>query len=207
MKFLFLLFMNFCLLSYTAFSLDISSSDIIVDSDMTFAQAIEGTSAPKDVLAKLELLNVDYYSFDKKLHRGQLLIHKELVNEVKSIFALMKERKFPIAKVVPIVKYGWSDDKSMSDNNTSAFNYRKVARKDKLSNHSFGYAIDFNPMQNPAVYNDGTSSPEGSKYDKSKPGTVSSEHFLTLEFKRLGWTWGGDWNSLKDYQHLEKIIK
>jgi len=25
-------------------------------------------------------------------------------------------------------------------------------------------------------------------------------------FKRLGWTWGGEWKSLKDYQHFEKVV-
>jgi hypothetical protein len=95
----------------------------------------------------------------------------------------------------------------MEENNTSGFNYRKVANKDKLSNHSFGFAIDFNPFQNPAVYSDGTSSPKGSKYDKSKKGTISSETFIAQEFKKLGWTWGGDWVSMKDYQHFEKVLK
>jgi hypothetical protein len=179
----------------------------IIDSELTFEQSVSGTKAPKDVVENLVLLNVDYYSFDSKLHRGQIIVHKGLENDVKYIFSLIKEKKFPIAKVIPIVKYNWSDDKSMSDNNTSAFNYRKVARKDKLSNHSFGFAIDFNPFQNPAVYSDGTSSPKGSKYDKKAAGTITSDHFLTIEFKKLGWTWGGDWTTLKDYQHFEKIIK
>ncbi|HAX73596.1 MAG TPA: hypothetical protein DCY20_08730, partial [Firmicutes bacterium] len=26
-------------------------------------------------------------------------------------------------------------------------------------------------------------------------------------FVSRGWTWGGDWNSLKDYQHFEKKLK
>lgn len=182
------------------------SSEIIIDSKMTFSEAIEGTKAPKEVLASLILIEVQYYSFDGKLHQGQLIIHKDLEKDVKFIFNLIKEKKFPINKVIPIVKYNWSDNLSMADNNTSAFNYRKVANKDKLSNHSFGFAIDFNPFQNPAVYSDGTSSPSGSKYDKKQPGTISGDSFITLEFKKLGWTWGGDWNSLKDYQHFEKVL-
>jgi hypothetical protein len=95
----------------------------------------------------------------------------------------------------------------MADNNTSAFNYRKVAGKNSLSNHSFGIAIDINPFQNPAIYSDGNISPKGASYDTKKAGTIDEKSFITIEFKKLGWTWGGDWNSLKDYQHFQKVMK
>jgi hypothetical protein len=182
-------------------------NDIIIDSDLTFNEAIKGTTAPQNIIDNLILLNVEYYSFDNKLHRGQLVIHKNLKNDIQQIFNLIKERKFPIAKVIPIVKYNWSDDSSMIDNNTSAFNYRKVAGKDNLSNHSFGIAVDINPFQNPAVYSDGSISPKGANYNPKKAGTIDANCFLTVEFKKLGWTWGGDWNSLKDYQHFQKVGK
>lgn len=185
---------------------NISDVQIIIDSDMTLSVALAGSKAPKNILDNLIILNVEYFSFDSKLHKGQLVIHKDLAQDVIYIFNLIKEKKFPIEKVIPIVHYGWSDNKSMEDNNTSAFNYRKVAGKDKLSNHSFGFAIDFNPFQNPAVYNDGTSSPKGSNYSKKAAGTITSDNFITLELKKLGWTWGGDWTSLKDYQHFEKVL-
>ena len=29
---------------------------------------------------------------------------------------------------------------------------------------------------------------------------------LVREFKIRGWSWGGDWRSVKDYQHFEKKI-
>ena len=181
-----------------------TGDNIIIDSDLTFNEAIKGTQAPKEVIDSLVLINVEYYSFDIKLHRGQLVIHKNLKNDIQQIFNLIKERKFPIAKVIPIVQYNWSDDSSMADNNTSSFNYRKVANKNKLSNHSFGTAIDINPLQNPAVYSDGSISPKGAKYNPHVKGTITEDCPLTKEFKKLGWTWGGDWNSLKDYQHFEK---
>lgn len=37
-----------------------------------------------------------------------------------------------------------NDNKSMSANNTSAFNYRVISGTKKLSNHSYGLAIDIN---------------------------------------------------------------
>ena len=179
---------------------------IIIDSKLSFSEAIEGTKAPKNIIDELVILDVEYYSFDKKLHRGQLIIHKALKTDILEIFDFIKSSKFPIDKVIPIVKYNWSDDASMLDNNTSSFNYRKVAGKSKLSNHSFGTAIDINPFINPAVYSDGKISPKGSKYVPSADGAINNNSPLTQEFKKRGWTWGGDWNSLKDYQHFEKPV-
>ncbi len=183
------------------------AGQIIVDSDLTFEESIRGTQAPDSVIKNLIIIDVEYFSFDKKLHRGQLVIHKSLENDIKEVFQIIKDIKFPIGKVIPIVKYGWSDNLSMEDNNTSSFNYRKVAGKNKLSNHSFGIAIDINPFQNPAVYNDGTISPKGSSYDKKTPGTILKDSIIYNEFIKRGWNWGGEWNSLKDYQHFEKNIR
>jgi hypothetical protein len=37
----------------------------------------------------------------------------------------------------------------MADNNSSCFNYRKIANSEIISMHSYGLAIDINPVQNP----------------------------------------------------------
>lgn len=183
------------------------SNELIIDSQMSFDEAIRGTKAPDSVLKNLSIIDVEYYSFDQKLHRGQLVVHKSVTQDLIEIFEIIKQSKFPIAKVVPIVKYNWSDDLSMEDNNTSAFNYRKVARKNTLSKHSFGIAIDINPLLNPVIYNDGTISPRGASYDPKKPGTIVKDSLIYREFTKRGWIWGGDWNSLKDYHHFEKKMR
>ena len=182
-----------------------SDTKIIVDSKMTLKEALKGTKAPKEILDEQILLDVEYFGFDNKLHRGQLVIHKAVKDDIKEAFELLKRIKFPLKKVIPIVKYKWNDNKSMADNNTSAFNYRKIANSNKLSNHSFGRAIDFNPFQNPAVYNDGKISPKGAVYDEKALGTLTPTSELTVFFKERGWRWGGDWTSLKDYQHFDKV--
>lgn len=182
----------------------IAKDQIIIDSNMTFEQALEGTKAPEEVTGKLELINVEYWGFDGKLHLGQLVSHKDLSGDIKEAFELMKKEKFPVAKCIPIVKYGWDDNKSMADNNTSMFNYRFIAGTKRLSNHSWGRAIDINPFQNPAVYNNGKISPKGAKYTPGAKGTIDGGSKITKFFKSRGWDWGGDWNSLKDYQHFDK---
>lgn len=177
--------------------------EILIDADYTLDEALEGIDIPGWIRNELTLVNVEYYSFDDKLHRGQIVIHKELAKDIEEVFELIKEKRFPVAKVIPIVKYNWSDEKSMLDNNTSAFNYRVVKGTNRLSNHAYGRAIDINPFQNPYIRNNYIS-PKGSSYNPNKPGTITKDSFLVKEFKKRGWTWGGDWKTLKDYQHFEK---
>lgn len=177
----------------------------IIDSNLTFEDAIKGTKAPKEVIDSLVLLNINYYSFDNKIHTGQIIVNKAVAEDTKFIFNLMLENRMPINKMIPIVKYNWNDDKSMEDNNTSAFNYRFVAGTTRLSNHALGRALDINPQLNPVFYSDGKKSPDNGYRDTTKSYTFTSNHFVVKELKKRGWRWGGDWNTLKDYHHFDKL--
>jgi hypothetical protein len=91
----------------------------------------------------------------------------------------------------------------MKDNNTSAFNYRVISGTRTFSTHALGRAIDINPFLNPQIKN-GEISPEGATYNKYKWGTITANSWLTHEFYKRGWRWGGSWKFTKDYQHFEK---
>lgn len=177
----------------------------IIDSNLTFEEAIKGTKAPKEVIDSLVLLNINYYSFDNKIHTGQIIVNKAVAEDTKFIFNLMLENRMPINKMIPIVKYSWNDNKSMEDNNTSAFNYRFVAGTTRLSNHALGRALDINPQLNPVFYSDGKKSPDNGYRDTTKSYTFTPDHFVVKELKKRGWRWGGDWNTLKDYHHFDKL--
>ena len=181
-----------------------NTEEVIIDSDMTFEEAIFGSNAPQNILAEQVLLNVEYYSFDNKLHRGQVVVNKAVADDIVEIFEIIKQTKFPLAKVIPIVKYGWSDSASMADNNTSAFNYRVVAGTKKLSNHAFGKAIDFNPMQNPYRSKSGRLSPKGSSYNPKVAGTLTQDNVIVKKMIEKGWTWGGNFKTIKDWHHFDK---
>ncbi|ROL57328.1 M15 family peptidase [Bacteroidetes/Chlorobi group bacterium Naka2016] len=198
------LFISIMVLLFAFVNFVQTQNEVIVDSNMTFQEAIRGTKAPKEIIDSLVLIDVFYYSFDKKLHKGQLVIHQDLKDEVLEIFEMIKVLKFPIGKVIPIVKYNWSDEKSMLDNNTSSFNYRTIAGTNRLSLHARGRAIDINPFLNPVVYSDGRFEPKGAKYEPKSLGTLYDTHPVVLEFKHLGWRWGGDFQSYKDYHHFDK---
>lgn len=178
---------------------------VVVDSKMTRSQALGKNSFPPKVLAQMAVVDVTYLGFDGKEHRGQIVVDKDIVSEVRQIFAELRKAHYPIKKVIPIVKYGWHDQKSINDNNTSAFNYRRVivpgGGQGSLSKHSFGRAIDLNPYQNPFVSANGrTPRP----YNPKAKGTLTRQSRATQVFYAHGWKWGGDWTGGKDYQHFYK---
>lgn len=181
-----------------------NEQEYIIDSQMTFKEAIQGSKAPKEIIDSLVLIDVLYYSFDSRLHKGQLLVNKDVAKDINEIFQIIRETKFPIEKVIPIVKYGWSDTISMEENNTSAFNYRFVAGTNRLSLHSYGRAVDINPFLNPVVYKDGRTDPKRAVYNPNKAGTFTEDNVIVKEFLKRGWRWGGHFSSYKDYHHFDK---
>lgn len=182
-----------------------SIQELVIDSDCDLNEALCGQNIPGIIKDKLELVTVSYYGFDDKIHKGKILVHKEVVSDIIEIFNFVLETRFPIEKVVPICEYKWSDEESMKDNNTSSFNYRFISGTRVHSMHASGLAIDINPFQNPYIKNH-IILPEGASYDTTKKGTLTANSPLVKEFKNRGWSWGGDWKSLKDYQHFEKKI-
>lgn len=189
-------------------------ADPIVDSKMTDAEAFDGLdpACPKDLRDRQKVVAVTYWGFDGKLHRGQLVVDKELEADVLAVFEVARAEKFPLRSVVPVShprfrKNGkWDDDLSMAANNTSAFNYRAVTGGTTLSKHALGRAIDVNPLVNPYVKGKLTL-PPGATYDPAARGALTADHPVTKAFLARGWAWGGNWTSLKDYQHFEKPAK
>jgi len=159
----------------------------------------------------LRQVKVPYWTFERKPATGILIVHKDLAGEIEAIFKDLYKKKFLIERITPVEEYGGSDDASMAANNTSAFNCRDVTGKPgKFSNHSWGRAIDINPLTNPYVKGDNVSPPAGRAYlDRSKnhPGSILKSGYVVGRFKKAGWTWGGDWLDLKDYQHFEKAAR
>lgn len=161
-------------------------------------------------LSELSYLEVTYIGFDNKDHVGELIVNKQLAYEVLEIFKELYDKKFPIDKIKLIDEYAASDILSMSDNNTCAFNYRKIEGSNKISNHSYGIAIDINPIQNPYINNNKVSPIEGKEFmdrNDKRVGMIKKGDSCYDAFKKRGWDWGGEWKTVKDYQHFEKKVK
>jgi hypothetical protein len=182
----------------------IKQAHTITDSDMTFTEAVSGSTAPEAVLAAQRLLDVTHYGFDGKLRQGQIVVHFSVEQDVKEIFCLIREVRFPLHSVIPIVRYDWSDEASMEANNSSAFNYRFIAGTQRLSNHASGLAVDLNPFQNPVIYENGRIQPPGAVYRPNKPGTLTESSPVVKAFLQRGWRWGGHFQDFRDYHHFEK---
>lgn len=162
-------------------------------------------------LDNLSYVRVIYWGFDDKQHEGELIVHESVAQEVAEIFKELYEKKFPIEKIRLIDEYAADDSKSMEDNNTSGFCCREVAGKPgKLSKHSYGLAIDINPVQNPYIYKDEIAPTSGRLYtDRAdiKKGMIQEKDACYTAFTSRGWQWGGAWKYEKDYQHFQKNIE
>lgn len=158
-------------------------------------------------IKQLSYLRITYWGFDEKVHIGEMIVNRFLSQEVLDIFKEVYDKKYPIEKMKLIDEYQANDEKSMSDNNTSAFCYRVIANTDTLSKHSLGKAIDVNPLYNPYVVRTSISPAKGKKYanrDIITKGMIIKGDALYNAFIKRGWSWGGNWTNVKDYQHFEK---
>lgn len=155
----------------------------------------------------LRYLKLGYYDFDGHPQQGEMIVHQKVANEVVAIFKDLYKAKYPIQQILLVDEFNGDDNLSMANNNTSAFNYRYKTNGTTLSNHAYGLAIDINPLQNPYVYKNSVL-PEASKtfLDREyyQQGMILKDDICYTAFTSRGWSWGGDWQSLKDYQHFEK---
>jgi hypothetical protein len=163
----------------------------------------EGCPVSLDDLAWVELRHWDY---EGRPRMGQLVVAARRSEELLAVFAKLYAARFPFQQFEPIEAYGGNDDLSMAANNSSAFNCRAVTGGVNYSRHAYGEALDLNPLQNPYVKGTLVLPPEGSEFTLRDPtvlGLITSNGPVVAAFKEAGWTWGGDFTSLKDYQHFE----
>ena len=163
----------------------------------------------------LRYVHILHYDFEGNPAEGELICNKAIAQDLTEIFYELYCNEYQLEKVLLIDEYDGDDLASMEDNNTSCFNYRPVEGTSTLSKHALGLAIDINPYYNPYVaYNkDGSErvSPESAAIyaDRSAsfPYKIDENDLCYQLFKEHGFTWGGHWNSCKDYQHFQKVIE
>ncbi|RLB58139.1 MAG: hypothetical protein DRI34_05755 [Deltaproteobacteria bacterium] len=161
-------------------------------------------------LDELVLLRLSHWGLDGRVHTGELVVHRRLAGEIGDIFRDLFAARFPIEKMRLIEDYRGSDDASMADDNTSAFNCRRSASNRRVfSRHAWGAAIDINPLRNPYVSGRRVLPPGGRSWlDRSRPrpGMIVHGDAVWRAFTSRGWRWGGDFRHLKDFQHFEKRL-
>jgi D-alanyl-D-alanine carboxypeptidase len=158
---------------------------------------------------RLSLVQFAYVGFDQETHSdGKLVVMDALAEHVLKIFATLRERKFPIARVELMNKYEGNDEASMAANNTSALNVRAVAGSSTISLHAYGVAIDINPVQNPYIrrwWRGGAVSPRaGRAYLDRRHVRAGMVEPVIEVFDDNGFSiWGGCWRNPTDYQHFQ----
>ena len=171
------------------------------------------TNPAKDVipLQDLRYVKIRYVDFDGKAQNGELICNQKIAQDLVEIFSELYDRQYPLASVRLVDDFGGDDLASMEADNTSCFNFREVTSsgggRHKLSLHAYGLAVDLNPLYNPYVKK-GKILPQSAKpYANRKnanPYRIDHEDLAYQLFTSHGFTWGGDWKSLRDYQHFEK---
>ncbi len=165
----------------------------------------------------LNYVGLKYIDFDGQEQIGELICNKAIAQDMVEIFHTLYQNDYRLESVRLIDEYNGDDTASMAENNTSCFNYRVVDGTTSLSKHAYGLAIDVNPYYNPYVVfgrnNDGSDyiSPPGSEIyaDRSQSFAykIDENDLCYRLFTEHGFTWGGNWNSTKDYQHFQKTLK
>ncbi len=168
----------------------------------------------KIAMSSLREVHIRYYDMNGKKKNGTLIVNKKIAKKTASVFKELYKIKYRIQRVEVVDMYDADDETSMAANNTSAFNYRLIAGSNRLSKHGLGLAIDLNPRINPCVKN-GKVSPANAKVYKNrnvktckgkyKKYMIHKNDKVYRIFKKYGFSWGGDWHSLKDYQHFEYL--
>ncbi len=171
---------------------------------------------PKDAPVKLDDLryvHILYVDFDGEEHEGALLVHKKVASDVIEIFEALYDAQYPLRSVKLLDDFGepFDDNLSMAADNTSAYCCRRVTGSKKFSRHSYGTAIDVNPVENPYIRPDKSFAPKESEpyLDRSnvRPGMINEDDLCYKLFTSHGWNWGGHFKSEPDYQHFSKDVK
>ena len=166
-------------------------------------------TVPRSELRYLRCLHIDK---DGRSIVGEMVVNKAIAQDVLDIFRQLYEAKYPIERMRLIDYWDADDERAMRANNSSSFNFRFVSHTHTVSKHGKGMAVDINTLYNPyhKRLKNGTEVVEpatGKPYiDRSQhhPYMIKRGDLCYRLFKQKGFRWGGDWKSMKDYQHFEK---
>ena len=143
---------------------------------------------------------------------GEMVVNKSIAADVVEIFRRLYEAGYPIERMRLIDYWDADDERAMTANNSSSFNFRFISHTKKVSKHGMGMAIDINPLYNPytktlrggkTIVEPSAGRPYLDRNRKFKYKITRGDLCYRL-FRKYGFRWGGDWKTMKDYQHFEK---
>jgi len=155
--------------------------------------------------SRLRWVRMPHYDWDGVPRWGDLVIRSTAVGDVQRVFARAFAARFPIRRMKPADAYDGVDERAMAADNTSAFNCRKVTGNPyRLSQHSYGNAIDINTRENPYLTSSRVYPPSGRPFlnrSDGRKGMILRSGPIAKAMAAEGWLWGARW-SHPDYQHF-----
>jgi hypothetical protein len=163
-------------------------------------------------LGDLRLLAVSYWGFDARPHIGPLVVNASAANDIVQVFRRLFEARFAIHDLKLAREFHPAQENHDTPGDpTAAFNCRPVVTptgaKATFSQHSYGLAIDINPIENPFVVDGYVRNRYARPYvDRSQQavGMIHDDDVVVRSFAAIGWGWGGDWHSGQDYMHFSR---
>lgn len=194
----------------------ITADDLSPPPDGRFHATVQ--AAPASVLARsswtkncpvtaanLRYVTVSFRGFDGLAHTGELLVNARAADGLVTVFGRLFAANFPIESMRISSLTELNAPPTGDTNTTESFACRPVRGQKAWSQHAYGLAVDVNPFQNP--YHKGrVVLPElATAYlDRApaRPGMVLPGGPVVQAFAAIGWPWGGNYRSLKDYMHF-----
>jgi hypothetical protein len=155
--------------------------------------------------ANLRYVTVGFRGFDGLPHTGELLVNARAADGLVKVFGRLFAAGFPIERMRISSLAELNAPPTGDTNTTESFACRPVRGQKAWSQHAYGLAVDVNPFQNP--YHKGqVVLPElATAYldrAQARPGMVQPGGPVVPAFAAIGWPWGGNYHSLKDYMHF-----
>jgi hypothetical protein len=155
--------------------------------------------------ADLRYVTVSFRGFDGRAHTGELLVNKRAASGLVTVFGRLFAAGFPIERMRISSLAELNAPPTGDDNVTESFACRPVRGQKSWSQHAYGLAVDVNPFQNP--YHKGQIVLPELATDylhraDVRPGMAQPQGVVVKAFAAIGWKWGGDYRTLKDFMHF-----
>jgi hypothetical protein len=153
----------------------------------------------------LRWVRVTFWGFDDRRHTGELLLNERVADDLVGVFRALWQARFPLEELRITTRAELDAPPTGDGNNTGAFVCRPVTGGTSYSEHAYGLAVDVNPFQNPYVRDDLVLPELATAYlarGRRAPGMVRLGGPVVRAFAAIGWEWGGEYRSLKDWQHF-----
>ena len=161
----------------------------------------------------LRRIRVNRFTYSHLVARGSLVVKASAVPDLVRVFRTAFADRFPVRSMRPADAFydhgrrtpTGSDIAAMQADNTSAFNCRPVTGNPyRISQHSYGNAIDINTVRNPYVVGTRVYPSWARTYlDRSnvRTGMILRGGSVERTMTANRWLWGARW-SHPDYQHF-----